>query len=126
MLISLEMTAFMGGMSHVDEPVFLYVEDRNIYRAVEKAFACLAASKGIKKREDRRFPEIFRYLGWCTWNAFYQEADEEKIREKAREFKEKRVPVRWILLDDGWLSAKGSRLYDFEPDKKKFPEGFLK
>ena len=40
---------FMGGMSQVDEPVFLYVEDRNIYRAVEKAFACLAASKGIKK-----------------------------------------------------------------------------
>lgn len=126
MLISLEMTAFMGGMSQIDEPVFLYVEDRNIYRAVEKAFACLAASKGIKKREDRRFPEVFRYLGWCTWNAFYQEADEEKIREKAREFKEKRVPVRWILLDDGWLCAKGSRLYDFEPDKKKFPEGFLK
>ena len=37
---------------------------------------------------------------------------------------EKNVPVKWMIIDDGWLSVKDELLYDFTPDKEKFPNGF--
>ena len=125
-VLSMEMTAYTGGINRLDEPVFILAEDRDFFRAVERAFAQAAESGGIRRKAERRLPRMFRYLGWCTWNAFYTEVSEEKIREKVREFEEKEVPVRWIMIDDGWLSVKGSRLCDFAPDQKKFPDGFAK
>lgn len=71
-------------------------------------------------------PEMFRFLGWCSWDAFYREITEEKVRQKARELVEKKIPVRWMLMDDGWLSTKGELLCDFAPEPAKFPNGFGK
>lgn len=67
---------------------------------------------------------MFRYLGWCSWDAFYTDVTEDKLRQKADEFIEKQVPVKWMLIDDGWFSAQDKMLYDFAPDKVKFPHGF--
>lgn len=125
-VVSLEITAYMGGMNRLSEPIFFLAEDQSLYRAIEKAFLLMAGSKGVLRKEKRRFPEMFRYLGWCTWDAFYREVDEEKIKKKAQEFEHKQVPVRWIMIDDGWLSVKDSLLYDFAPERKKFPNGFEK
>lgn len=122
--LCLEMTACMGGQSHVDEPVYLYAEAETVQKAVHKVFSLLAEMKGIAPREKRRIPEMFRYLGWCSWDAFYTDISEDKVRQKADEFVEKNVPVRWMLLDDGWFSAQDKMLYDFIPDKEKFPHGF--
>lgn len=122
--LGLAMTAFQGGQSGLDEPVFVLTEDESILGAVEKAFAYLAEEKGVRRRRERRLPEMFRYLGWCSWDAFYTDISEEKVREKARELYDKNVPVRWMLMDDGWLSVKDGRLYDFIPEKEKFPKGF--
>ena len=69
---------------------------------------------------------MFRSLGWCSWDAFYREITEEKVRQKARELVEKKIPVRWMLMDDGWLSTKGELLCDFAPEPAKFPNGFGK
>ena len=69
---------------------------------------------------------MFRYLGWCSWDACYKEVTEEKVRQKADELLDKRVPVKWMLIDDGWLSTKDEMLCDFMPDKEKFPNGFRK
>lgn len=122
--LRLELTALLGGQSGLDEPVFLLTEDKSIHGAVEKAFTYLAKEKGIRRRQERRLPEIFHYLGWCSWDAFYTDISEEKVRAKARELYDKNVPVRWMLMDDGWLSVKNGRLYDFVPEKEKFPNGF--
>ena len=123
-IIRMEMTAYIAGMSKMDEPVFLYMEDANLYGAIEKAFTWLASYKGICQKKKRRLPEIFQYMGWCSWDAFYQEITEEKVRAKAKELREKKVPVRWILMDDGWLATKDELLYDYAPEKEKFPSGF--
>lgn len=122
--LCLEMTAYMGGQNRVDEPVYLYAEAETVQKAVHKVFLLLAEMKGIALREKRRIPEMFRYLGWCSWDAFYTDISEDKVRQKADEFVEKEVPVRWMLMDDGWFSAQDKMLYDFTPDKTKFPHGF--
>lgn len=121
---SLALTAGMGGLSSLDEPLFLWAEDTSIYGAVEKAFDYLAWEHGVRKRVERRLPGMFQYLGWCSWDAFYTEITEEKVREKARELYRKGIPVRWLLMDDGWLAVQDNMLCDYAPDKEKFPTGF--
>lgn len=122
--IGLEMTAWLGGQRELREPLYLLAEAATLTEAVHRVFVWLAGYKGIRMRENRRIPEMFHYLGWCSWDAFYREVSDEKFCQKAEELKEKNVPVRWMILDDGWLSVQDEMLYAFEPDKEKFPAGF--
>lgn len=124
--ICLEMTAGLGGISSMTEPLYLMAEAPSVSAAVHKAFSCLAEYKGIRMRTERRLSEMFRYLGWCSWDAFYREVSEAGIRLKADELSGKQVPVRWMAIDDGWMSVDENEelLVDFAPDRKKFPEGF--
>lgn len=122
--ICLEMTACLGGLRRVDEPLYFAAEAVTPEEAVHKVFREIAEYKGIRMREERRIPEMFRYLGWCSWDAFYREVSEDKIRQKAAELFEKNVPVKWMLVDDGWLSRQEKLLCSFVPDRTKFPNGF--
>ena len=124
--LCLEMSAWLGGQKDVEEPLYLIADAPVLEEAVHKVFTRLAEYKGIRMREERRIPEMFRYLGWCSWDACYQNVTEEIIRQKADELMEKKVPVKWMLIDDGWLSTEGELLCDFVPDKEKFPDGFGK
>lgn len=123
--LTLELTAYQPGGLSLEEPVFVLGEGKTPYEAVEAAARMAAAQKGILTREDKKLPDMFEYLGWCSWDAFYTEISAEKVLQKAEELKEKNVPVRWLLLDDGWLSVRDNRLYDLKPEKSKFPEEFL-
>lgn len=122
--LQLVLTAGYGGLSEIREPLYLYAEAGTVGQAISTVFEELARLKNIRLRKERRLPEMFRRLGWCSWDAFYTDVDENGIREKAAEFAEKQVPVRWMIIDDGWLSLKDRLLYEYQPDKTKFPEGF--
>lgn len=122
--LTLEMTACMGGMSQVEETVFYLAEDAEIYAAVRAAFAAALEEKGLPGRMQKEYPKVFEYLGWCSWDAFYTDITEQKVRKKADELTRKQVPVRWFLMDDGWLSVRNQRLYHLMPEKDKFPDGF--
>jgi len=84
-------------------------------------------------RVDKNFPKIFRYLGWCSWNTYYQKVDEQKLIASAKSFRKSAVPVRWMIIDDRWMAItekdpvhdkqrKGS-LTALEADREKFPNG---
>ena len=122
--LRLTVTALYGGLSDIREPLYVYAEAQSISEAIRKAFTAIARLKDIRLRTERRYPEIFRWLGWCSWNAFYTEVSEDGIRQKAEEFSAKELPVKWIIIDDGWLSLKDRLLYDYQPDRTKFPGGF--
>lgn len=123
-LLTMEMTSYTGGMHRIEEPVFYLSEGADIYEAVHKAFEAVTGECGVPEKRRKEYPDMFEYLGWCSWDAFYTDISEEKVRAKAKELTEKQVPVRWFLLDDGWLSVHGQRLYDLMPEKEKFPRGF--
>ncbi len=93
--------------------------------AIEENYANARALGGIRVplRGERTLPEHFKSFGWCTWDAFYKEVTADKIFEKLREFKEKQIPVKWVLIDDGWMQTKERLLCAFEEDREKFPEG---
>ena len=123
--LHLELYCGVGGCLQVDEPLYILSEGATVTEAVHNAFVWLSREKGIPLRPERRMPEEFRYLGWCSWNAFYTDVNETGLRQKAAELTAKRVPVRWMLIDDGWMSTEGTRLTGFAPDAEKFPQGFL-
>lgn len=120
------MSACKGGISKLDEPVYAYAEADSLQEAVHACMAWAAEYHGIRLKEERNMPEMLKYLGWCSWDAFYTEISEEKVRAKGREFAEKNVPVRWMLMDDGWLSVHGDALYDLAPEKKSSPTDLLR
>ena len=122
--LCLELTACCGGQCRVEEPLYLYSEGSTLAEAVHTAFIWLAEAKRIRPRERRRIPEMFRYLGWCSWDAFRTGVAEDGLRQKAAELAEKRIPVNWMLIDDGWFTAREKQLCGFAPDREKFPNGF--
>ncbi len=113
------------GDSIVHTPLFAAASDLNPYEAIRKAELVLGASGDLQIRENRAYPEIFEGFGWCTWDAFYRDVSEEGIIAKLEELKEKQVPVRWVLIDDGWIDADYDRLTisGFDAVKEKFPNG---
>ncbi|HCK87770.1 MAG TPA: hypothetical protein DHW39_03065 [Erysipelotrichaceae bacterium] len=108
-----------------NEPVFVIAEDASPAHAVHKAMKTMAEIRKLPLREERTMPEMLKYLGWCSWDAFYQKVNAKGLEEKAEELRDKNIPVKWFLIDDGWLDVEGKKLKALEPDKNKFPEGFL-
>lgn len=74
-------------------------------------------------REERQYPEMFEYFGWCTWDAFYHDVTSEKIYRKLEEFKSKGIQLKWMIIDDGWNDMIDRKMISFGANKDKFPEG---
>lgn len=97
---------------------------------------------GLRMREERYLPEMFEYLGWCSWDAFPAvEVDHAGLVTKAREFAEKNIPVKYAIIDDMWADCPHlntirtaepghrfeimhqSKLRSFEGAPDRFPRG---
>lgn len=52
--------------------------------AVHACMAWAAEYHGIRLKEERNMPEMLKYLGWCSWDAFYTEISEEKVLRKGQ------------------------------------------
>jgi raffinose synthase len=77
----------------------------------------------FKIREDKYKPEFINYLGWCTWDAFKHDVDEEKVLEGLESFKKGGVQPGFMILDDGGLDTQGDYLNNFAVHPEKFPGG---
>ncbi len=96
-------------------------------------------------RKDRVFPQIFEYLGWCTWDALQIRVSHDGIKSKIEEFKEKNIPVKYAIIDDMWADCTllndiprkidfgamvtiqhESEMRDFAADGERFPQGLEK
>jgi len=106
-------------------PLFAYATSSDPYRLAretyQKAFA--ATNQRGRLRWQKAYPEAFRKLGWCSWNAYGHAVTEEKILASVRSFRAKNIPLGFVLVDDGWLSVKNDRLTGFGADQSKFPDG---
>ena len=57
---------------------------------------------GLKTIDEREYPEILEYLGWCSWDAMQIRVSEEGLLSKCEEFAAKGLPVKWMIIDDMW------------------------
>ena len=83
---------------------YLYGEGENPYEIMEKCakFGLELLNNGCRPCDERRYPEIFEYIGWCSWDAFEIRVTEDDIIKKCQEFKDKNIPIKWAIIDDMW------------------------
>jgi raffinose synthase len=55
-------------------------------------------------RSEKPLPAFVEQFGWCTWDAFYQDVSQEKVREGLESFARGGVTPKYLVLDDGWQS----------------------
>lgn len=60
--IGLDMSSFVSGQNHFDEPIYLISQGSTYYEAVHCAFEYLAKSKNVFTRNERQYPKMFEYL----------------------------------------------------------------
>jgi len=108
-------------------PVLSWSVSDNPYAACAKAWrAGLEAAGGNASppRWEKAYPEIFRYLGWCSWEQYHKKINAAVLLKAADGLEKVDVPVRWMLVDDGHEALEGGGLRSFVPDGKKFPDGW--
>ena len=106
-------------------------KDAYVLPSITAKYGIKAMNKDIKLREERRYPEVFEYLGWCSWDAFHMDVTHDDLLKKADEFKQKDIPVRWMIIDDMWAECHNNNrptmhsreMYSFEADPERFPNG---
>lgn len=59
--------------------------DTSVYGVVQNAYRSLMVDKNISTtapREDKKYFDAFNYLGWCTWEHYHFDIDEQKITKR--------------------------------------------
>lgn len=113
-----------------------------VHAAWKKALSLPALTQGACLREEKKYPEIFEYLGWCTWEEYRSKIDEKCILDAIENIDHSELPIRWLLIDEGHIdqgdveNATGfvemgdpvkmatSQLSSFAAERKKFPNGW--
>lgn len=96
----------------------VYATGEDPYETLERA-----ASQVGTLRRNKPYPEALRSLGWCSWNAFYDKVDRDKVLQAARSIRQAGIPARFILIDDGWMTVQGRKLAGLDAASGKFPGG---
>ncbi|WP_219838408.1 Sip1-related alpha-galactosidase [Paenibacillus sp. R14(2021)] len=122
---ALRLSAYESGRTRCDALAFAFSAGDDPYRLVQSGVA--AALKELDyptlPRESKTYPELLDRLGWCSWDAFYHQVNEEGLLTKAEELQSLGLPVGWVMIDDGWSDTKDGKLVSFEADPVKFPGG---
>ncbi len=122
----INLSSYTGGYDYCDTLSFVLGVGTDPVEVSEKTISSALEALGSPTltRVKKRYPETLDYLGWCSWDAFYHNVNEAGILKKMDELKEMKLPVKWVMIDDGWLQVnEKQQLQSFQADAKKFPEG---
>ena len=116
---------YQDGNTVIHAPLTIISTSSTPYQAVEKSYQLAWKKKLIltPPRSLKQYPSQLNGLGWCTWNAFYHNVTADGIKAKLEEFKKKNIPIKWIIIDDGWSQTKDLKLISQLEDLSKFPMG---
>lgn len=127
----------------LDELLFVCGAGKNPFELIKKCFkrAISLLDNRCRMREERSYPEILEYLGWCSWDSMQIRVNEADIEKKCKEFKDKDIPVKWVVIDDMWAEIRDfygeeysdfkqmvdlmhrSKMYSYKADPIRFPYG---
>ncbi|TCP29458.1 raffinose synthase Sip1-like protein [Scopulibacillus darangshiensis] len=123
--LEVSVSPFQGGFRSLSNVAFILGSDTDPFQLVDANVkrAASVIGQSIMSRQEKTYPEILDYLGWCSWDAFYHDVNEQGLFAKAEELQTLNLPAKWIMIDDGWSEVRDNKLFSFEADKNKFPNG---
>jgi hypothetical protein len=118
-----------------DIPVVAWSRTGDPYSACREVWELAVESEPIKGRvklrKDKSLPDVLNYLGFCTFEEYRGNYDEQKLLAMMKVLNSSGVPIRWIQIGAGHHDLKslgdlgnGQKLNSFNPDPKKFPNGW--
>lgn len=111
-----------------DAPVLAWARSPDVYAACraawEKTLQCAEVRGRTTWRSEKVYPEPFTYLGWCSWEQYHKDITEDVLVQAVDGIEASKLPIRWVLVDDGHQTATGRSLKSLAPDPKKFPHGW--
>jgi len=109
-------------------PLLAWYSSRNVYESISKAWELALSHSQVKAagslRNKKTYPEPLQYLGWCTWEQYRKNIDEQTLVKAIDKIEHSEAPIRWVLIDDGHQDDKNKLLKSLVPNKKKFPNGW--
>lgn len=76
------------------------------FATIHDAFAAVKNHLNtFRLRHEKKLPGIVDYLGWCTWDAFYQEVTQEGVESGLESLAAGGTPPKVVIIDDGWQSV---------------------
>jgi raffinose synthase len=111
--------------TQVEEAVCLYViKGIDPYKLIKTATLEIRNRlKTFDLRVNKPVPKFVDMLGFCTYNAFYDNVTHDKIIAALEDFKKDSINIGYIITDAGWQNYDGNYTSGFEADHKKFPLG---
>jgi hypothetical protein len=106
-------------------PVLAWARADDAYCACHEVWETALAYLGwpTRLRSEKPYPEIFRYLGWCSWEEYRRDIGTDLLLDALEALERSELPVRYMLIDDGHLDHHDRQLVSFEPNEK-FPKGW--
>ncbi|MHC4086311.1 MAG: Sip1-related alpha-galactosidase [Planctomycetota bacterium] len=108
------------GVKNCDVPLFAWARSDDIYEACSKTINSAISSKPILNwahlRHEKEYPEVFEYLGWCSWEHFKGKINEQNMLQSIDEIEASNLPIRYIIIDMGHTSSKRGALTTFKPN----------
>ncbi|MGJ8643792.1 MAG: Sip1-related alpha-galactosidase [Luteolibacter sp.] len=108
-------------------PLVCWAYGESPYAATKAVWAQVFESGFIaaQPRSTKQYPEEpYGYLGWCSWEFYKTKISEQIISDAFHTIEENSAPIRWVMVDDGYLDEEKRMLKSFGVDKKKFPNGW--
>ncbi len=110
-------------------PKVAYAFGETPHEASLKVWKMALTSKAIQSktvlRYEKEYPEPFKYVGYCTWEHLRRNINAGVLSNIMKDMTEAEVPIRWMLIDDGYESHIDEHLLSFQPDTVKFPNGII-
>jgi hypothetical protein len=111
-----------------DAPLMAWARSKDVYTACREAWGeaigCAPVAGSTAWRKDKDYPEVFRYLGWCSWEEYKKKINSDLLVDAVAQIEASGLPIRYMLVDDGHQIAEERRLKSFSPNPETFPEGW--
>jgi Raffinose synthase or seed imbibition protein Sip1 len=116
-----------------DIPLVAYARGKNLYDVFQQAWKSAINTKALEGRTamryEKEYPEMFNYLGWCSWEQYRRKITSDLMLDAMKKIEKSPLPIRWVMVDDGHQHQTGStmedsRLLSFKAHPQNFPQGF--
>lgn len=110
-----------------DVPLLIWAYGDSPYAATNTAWKQVIESGFVAAdwRSNKEFPvEPYGYLGWCSWEFYKTKISAKILVDAVHTIEANDAPIRWLMVDNGYLTQKKSQIVNFTPVVKKFPNGW--